>query len=199
MRPVSLDERPGAGPRLARRRWLVALVALVLTLTLADRLLVGVIERHLSQRLSCVGAMRGAHTIRIHGFPFLTQVVTGHYSEVTVSATSIGSPARLTDVDASFHDLRLPPLAGLLGKPPPRSITVGSIVVTATVPASAGPLALLLDAASTNDRLRSVISLQLPFPARVDVLGPVPGGIRVRLTASGGSASGTIQNARCGR
>jgi hypothetical protein len=157
MRSVKAEEQPVVGRRVAargRRRgwWLLALaLAALLVLPLADRLLVGVVERRMSGRLACLGGLTGARAVHIHGFPFLTQAASGHFRAVTVKADGIRGAGRLTDVAVTFRDLRLPPLSGLSGRPSPDSVTVGSIVIAATIrlvsadpvsadPVSAGPV-----------------------------------------------------------
>jgi hypothetical protein len=101
-----------AGPASGARRWFVALPLVVLLgLLLADRLMVGVVERRLSAKLACLGALTGPGAVHIGGFPFLTQVAAGHFRVVTVTADGVGDAARLTDVDVTFRDVRMPPLS----------------------------------------------------------------------------------------
>ncbi|WP_041258723.1 LmeA family phospholipid-binding protein [Pseudofrankia inefficax] len=195
-----MAEPVGATVGGARRwRWLVALSLVVLLgLLLADRLLVGVVEDRLSARLSCLGALTGTRTVHIGGFPFLTQMAEGHYRVVTVTADGVGASARLTDVDVTFHDVRMRPLAGLVGRSAPGSITVGSISARATVMfGSAGPASglgagdALLDAAGSGRLDEPIARLAgLPFPVHLDGAQPVPGGVRVALSVPGTAISG---------
>jgi hypothetical protein len=194
-----------AGPASGARRWFVALPLVVLLgLLLADRLMVGVVERRLSAKLACLGALTGPGAVHIGGFPFLTQVAAGHFRVVTVTADGVGDAARLTDVDVTFRDVRMPPLSGLLGQPAPGAISVGSVSVQATVALGSAGLAAglgagggLLDAAGSG-RLDDPIARLggLPFPVHLDGVQPVPGGVRVALTVPGTAVSGA---ARCQR
>jgi len=192
-------------PRRRRRRWLLALpLVVLLALVTADRILVGVVERHLSARLTCVAAMTGGHALRIHGFPFLTQAATGHFRAVTMTADGLGSPSRLTDIKVTFHDLRLPPLSGLTTAPSPGSLTAGSIVVAATIPlAHAGPLAQLAERLAGPDQVQDFpagLSLAVPgfpSPVHLEAMRPVAGGIRVTASASGVSANAAFRGTRC--
>jgi hypothetical protein len=191
--------------RRHRRRWLLALpLVALLVLVVADRILVGVVERHLSGRLTCVAAMTGGHAVRIHGFPFLTQAVTGHFPAVTMTADGLGGANRLTDIEVTFHDLRLPPLSGLAAVPSPGSLRVGSIVVAATIPlADAGPFAQLAERPNWPGQVQGFptgLSLTvpgLPSPVQLEAMRPVAGGIRVTVAVSGGSANAVLGAARC--
>jgi LmeA-like phospholipid-binding len=214
MKLANLDEPPAAGPRFEtggrrhRRRWLALPVValLVLMLVLTDRIVLGVVERRLSDRLTCVTAMTGHNTVHIHGFPFLTQAVTGHFPTVTLTADSIGGPVRLTDVLVTFHDLRLPPLSGLTSAPPPGALRVGSMVIAATVPLTGTrPLTRLAQRADAPDRAKGLPTgpnLQvpgLPFPVRLDAVRQVPGGLRVTLSVNEGQADAAFAGTRCQR
>lgn len=207
MRPANLDEPPTTRPLRetgGRRRWLALPVVALLVLVLTDRILLGVVERRLSDRLTCVTAMTGRATVHIHGFPFLTQAVTGHFPAVTLTADSLGGPIRLTDVQVTFHDLRLPPLSGLASPPSPGTLRVGSLVIAATVPLTGtGPLTRLAPRADAQDRADGVSTgpdLQvpgLPFPVRLDAVRQLPGGMRVTLSVDGGQADTAFAGTRC--
>ncbi|MBL7491450.1 DUF2993 domain-containing protein [Frankia sp. AgB1.9] len=192
---------PDAATAGGARRWrlLVTLpLVVVLGLLLADRLLVGVVEHRLSARLSCLGALTGTRSVHIGGFPFLTQVAEGHYRVVTVTADGVGASSRLTDVDVTFHDVRMPPLAGLVGQPAPGSVSVGSVSVEATVTLGSAGLAAslgagggLLDAAGSGQLDDPIVRLGgLPFPVHIKGVQPVPGGVRVALSVPGTAVSG---------
>lgn len=48
-------------------------------------------------------------SVRINGFPFLTQAVSGHYSSIDVRATGVPvDPLRDLDVEATLHDVEAP-------------------------------------------------------------------------------------------
>ncbi|MCM3883728.1 DUF2993 domain-containing protein [Frankia sp. R82] len=171
-------------------------MVLLLVLSVADRLLVGVVERRMTGRLACLGALTGARAVHIHGFPFLTQIATGHVGTVTMTADGVRGASSLAGLAVTFHDLRLPPLSGLVGRPSPTAITVGSVTIRTTFrPDSRGPLLAAvpprlsgpLTAVDATGRVRRVGVLPgaPPFPIHVDAVRPVPGGLQVTLSASG--------------
>ncbi|MCK9894150.1 DUF2993 domain-containing protein [Frankia sp. AgB32] len=195
--------RPVAGPHAAargrRRRpggwWLLVLpVVALLMLLLADRLLVGVAEQRMTSRLACLGRLTGARAVHIDGFPFLNQVASGHFDAVTMTADGVRGASRLTDLAVTFRDLRLPPLSGLVGRPSPEAVTVGSIDIAATVrlagsgsAATGSPGAGSPAAGPLGSGLLAFGSAAggSPFPFHLDTIRPVPGGLRVTLTVAG--------------
>ncbi len=56
-------------------------------------------------------------SVRINGFPFLTQAVNGRYSTIDVRATGVpADPLRDLDVEATLHDVEVPPAAAISGE-----------------------------------------------------------------------------------
>jgi hypothetical protein len=54
-------------------------------------------------------ALRSDPSVRINGFPFLTQALAGHYSAVDVQATGVSAdPLHDLDVEATLHDVDAP-------------------------------------------------------------------------------------------
>jgi hypothetical protein len=178
-------------------------VAVLLALSLADRLLVGVVEHRISDRLACLGGLTGARAVHIHGSPFLTQAASGHYGAVTVTADGIRDASRLTEIAVTFRDLHLPPLSGLVGEPSPDSVTVGSIVITTTIrfisPGSlvTGPSApptgsLSAFGAAGPGPLAGAWADGLPFPGHLDAVRPVAGGARLTLSVPGTAVKAAV-------
>jgi hypothetical protein len=159
----------------------VAPLVVVAALLVTDRVLVRVAEHRLTGRLGCAGALDGARSVHIGGFPFLTQLAAGHFRTVTATADGIGATGRLTDVAVGFRDVRMPVRAVLLGRWRPGSLTVGSVSATAV-------LRLGTDA-PTGGTARSTGAppgAVLPPGAHLDTVQPVPGGLRIAVTIPGG-------------
>jgi hypothetical protein len=116
---------PGAPPAYARRRrrrWpaalIVTLVVLVLLLVAADRVAVAVADRLAADAFQQSQNLPQRPSVSIGGFPFLTQLASGDYSDVHVNARGLvvghaDHPLRLSDLDVhlqkvvvtnSFHD-----------------------------------------------------------------------------------------------
>ncbi len=136
----------------------------------------------MTARLACLGGLTGARAVHIHGFPFLDQVASGHYEAVTATADGIRGAGRLTDLSVTFRDLRMPPLSGLVGRPSQNSVTVGSIVIAATIRLAGFGLpafGLLANEAAAG---------AMPFPGHLDAVTPVPGGARITLSVPGAGA-----------
>jgi hypothetical protein len=209
MKSADLGEPPMTRPlavtgkRRHWRRWVTLPIIALLALVLTDRILLVVVEHRLADRLACVPAMTGRGTVHIHGFPFLTQAVTGHFPTVTMTIASIESPVRLSDVRVTFHDLRLPQLSGLTSPPSRGALRTGSIVITATAAlARAGPLAQLARQPDSSQGLppgRELDIPELPFPVRLDAIRRTPAGIRVTLSVASGEADTAFGRAPCQR
>jgi hypothetical protein len=91
------------------KKLLIALVVLVGLAVVADRVALNIAERQVATQIQHQGNLSGAPTVDITGFPFLTQAVAGHYSDVRISLTAaeLGQPAG-TRADVSLHGVRLP-------------------------------------------------------------------------------------------
>lgn len=64
--------------------WLVAVVAVVALIVLADRVGVVVAQKRAESKLAGYAQFRERPTVRIHGVPFVTQVVRGRYDDIEV-------------------------------------------------------------------------------------------------------------------
>ena len=84
---------PAAHERYRRRRWLTwiaaAAVLLLLLLLAVDRVAVRVADHVLAQRIKTSQHLGQLPTVRIGGFPFLTQVLAGHYTHVSTDLTGL--------------------------------------------------------------------------------------------------------------
>lgn len=89
------------------RRLVIALVVLVLLLLAADRVGVVVADRAAARQIRTELALAGTPSVRIHGFPFLTQAARGRFDDIQVTVTGYDSgPLRDIDVDARLLGVR---------------------------------------------------------------------------------------------
>jgi hypothetical protein len=89
---------------------LVVLLALVLgVLVVADRVGVGIAEDRVAEQIAARGELAGTPEVDITGFPFLTQAVSGRYSDVRIHLTAeeLGQPAG-TRADVSLQGVHVP-------------------------------------------------------------------------------------------
>jgi hypothetical protein len=73
------------------RKLLIGVVILAALLVAADRISVAVAENQISDRLASAYGLAGKPGVTITGFPFLTQVVTGDYRQIDVSANQVSA------------------------------------------------------------------------------------------------------------
>ncbi|SDY79048.1 Protein of unknown function [Modestobacter sp. DSM 44400] len=88
---------------------LVLLVLLLGGVVVADRVGVRIAEDKVAQRIVERAGLAGPPAVDITGFPFLTQAVSGRYTDVRVSLTAdqLGQPAG-TQAQVSLRGVRLP-------------------------------------------------------------------------------------------
>lgn len=114
------------------KRLVIGLVVLVGLLVAVDFGAAALAESAVSRQMREQIGLPNDPAVRINGFPFLTQAITGHYSSIDVSADrlqvgeleEVEVAAQLRDVDA--------PLSMLLGSGP-RTLTVGEVEGTVRV------------------------------------------------------------------
>jgi hypothetical protein len=197
-----------ARPSGRRFRLVVGLVVLAVTaLVVADRLLVRVADHRLATRLTCMGMLSGGISVHIGGFPFLTELATGHVSSARVTAGAAGPGARLVAVTIDLRDLRLPPMTGLVSRGNGAKLAIGSATLGATIPygtlrsrlgggigggigAGAGGVTARTTVAGittgTGTAAGGLSSLgSLPFDAHLDAVTPGEQGVRVQMSISG--------------
>jgi LmeA-like phospholipid-binding len=117
------------------RRLVIALLVLVGLLVVVDYGAAALAESAVSRQMRDQIGLVDDPAVRINGFPFLTQAISGQYSSVDVDATrihvgelqNVGVHAQLRDVGA--------PLSMLLGSGP-KSLTVKEVAGTVQIPAS---------------------------------------------------------------
>ncbi|WP_256790020.1 DUF2993 domain-containing protein [Frankia sp. AvcI1] len=199
-----------ARPPGHRFRLVVGVVVLAATvLVVTDRLLVRVVEHRLATRLACLGMLSDGVTVHVGGFPFLTEVATGQVSSARVTAGAAGPRARLVAVTIDLRDLRLPPMAGLVGSGGGAKLAIGSATLGATVPygtlrnlisAGAGGLDVGGGATARTTATGTTASAVaapgaagggvrslggLPFGAHLDAVTSSGQGVRVQMSISG--------------
>lgn len=115
------------------KKFAIVLVSLAVILVVLDR--VGVVVANVALE----GALRDRlhldrnPKVRVHGIPFLTQVVGGTYKDMEVDASGLDA-GKLTNVDATvhLHDVQVP--ISDLGRWDFSSIPIGHAQATVTVP-----------------------------------------------------------------
>ncbi len=123
------------------RRLVVALLVLVGLLVAADFAAAAAAESAVSRQLRAQLGLSDDPSVRINGFPFLTQAIAGDYRSVDVSANHIRlGELRDVEVGAQLRDVRAP-LSELLGSGP-KTIRVDQAYGTVRI--SAADLARLI-------------------------------------------------------
>src|SRR6516165_10380465 len=123
------------------RKLLIALVILVLLFVLVDRIGVAVAENQISSRLATAYGLPENPGVSITGFPFLTQVVSGNYQQIDVTANQVQTNG------VTLHDLNV----HLTGVHATLSQILGSGSSTVTADRAAGTA--LVDFATVKQRL----------------------------------------------
>jgi hypothetical protein len=98
------------------RKFLLALVILVIVLVVIDRAGVFIAERAISNKVQSANHLSAKPGVSIEGFPFLTQVASGNYQQINVSIKSYDADGvQLQDIDAQFTQVHAS-LSLLLGQ-----------------------------------------------------------------------------------
>jgi len=125
------------------RKLVIALLVLVGLLVAADFGAAAVAESAVSRQMREQLKLPDDPSVRINGFPFLTQALFGHYGNVHVEASRISyGKFQQLQVSAELNDVTAP-LSMLLGSGP-KSLQVGQ--VAGTVRVGAGDLERLVPA-----------------------------------------------------
>jgi hypothetical protein len=143
---------------------LVLLGVVLGVLVVVDRVGVGIAEDRVAEQLADRGQLAGTPEVDITGFPFLTQAVSGRYSDVRIHLTAeeLGQPAG-TRADVSLQGVHVPLSDALSGSV--QQIPVDRVDGTATL-----SYALLADQLGGDTTLaRSGDGIQLT--KSVEVLG----------------------------
>lgn len=172
------------------RKFLIALVILVVLLIVLDRAGLAIAEREIGSRVQTAYGLPQRPGVSISGFPFLTQVVSGHYQEIDVSiATATAGGVQLRDIRARFTGVHAS-LSLLLGQGT-GSVTAANATGTALIPYAQVqkrlPNGITLAARGSTLQVTGRTPLgSLQGTARLGVTGT---GISVRLTANGAIAA----------
>ncbi|WP_138735437.1 LmeA family phospholipid-binding protein [Modestobacter excelsi] len=111
---------------------LVLLGVVLGVLVVVDRVGVGIAEDKVAEQLADRGQLAGTPEVDITGFPFLTQAVSGRYSDVRIHLTAeeLGQPAG-TRADVSLQGVHVPLSDALSGSV--QQIPVDRVDGTATL------------------------------------------------------------------
>lgn len=85
------------------KRFLIILLGLVVLLVVLDRAGALIAQREISNRVRSAYHLSATPDVSVHGIPFLTQLVSGHYQEIDVSIPSYKTDGvQLHNIDAKF-------------------------------------------------------------------------------------------------
>ena len=170
------------------RKFLIALVILVVVLVVIDRAAVLIAERQIGTRVQSAYSLPGRPGVSVHGFPFLTQIASGQYQEIDVSIKTANTDGvQLRDIQARFTGVHAP-VSLLFGQ--------GSGSVTATHATGTA----LLPYAQVQRRLPKGITLAA-HGSSLRVSGKTPLGsvhttVSVGVTGTGISVSADVLGSR---
>jgi hypothetical protein len=184
------------------RKLLIFVIILAGLLVAADRIGVVVADHEVADHIQTAYHLPSKPSVSVHGFPFLTQVVSGHYDEIDVSTGQLTTQgvtvdnlvAKLTGVKAPMSDLMGHGAA---------SISAAQVSGTATVPFSSVrrrlPAGVTLSQAGSAVKLTGKVRyLGLSVPVTADaLLSPSGSGIavtptRIQVANDGGALSSLI-------
>jgi LmeA-like phospholipid-binding len=194
-----------SGSRRARG-WIITLIVIVAILVGLDFGAKALAESVMASKIEQQG-LSTKPDVTIHGFPFLTQVASRHFSEVTITASNVAAgPVTITTIDAAASDIRLNSYAFSSG-------TIGSLSGTAlisfaslgnTLASQFGPLGSLLNGAGLKltdagpDEVRATVNLVVTSGSATWRVTRLSGNaLGVHLVGSSGlpaSLLGSIQN-----
>ena len=91
------------------RKLITVVLVVVALLVAADFAAAAYAEHTVATQLRQQLGLRSDPSVRINGFPFLTQALAGHYSAIDVRATGVSAdPLHDIDVEATLHDVTAP-------------------------------------------------------------------------------------------
>lgn len=156
---------------------LITILVLLAVLAVLDRALAAAIAVRISERLAVANDLQARPSVHVLGFPFLTQLASGDYHEISVTLGNVAvGGVELAEVDARFTGVHAS-LRKIL-RPGRCDITAERASATALVPftvlSQRLPPGLTLGQAGSQLRIIST------------VLGvPVPGTLALRVSADG--------------
>ncbi|HEY3686413.1 MAG TPA: DUF2993 domain-containing protein [Streptosporangiaceae bacterium] len=114
------------------RKLVVTLIVLVLLLVGADFGAKYAAQSAISKQLATSYQLDPAPQVTVHGFPFLTQAISGTYGQIDVDMAEVSRESiRVENVHAHLYDVRAP-ISEVINNA--RSITAGRATGTAIVP-----------------------------------------------------------------
>ena len=114
------------------RRLVIVLLVLLALLVAADRVTVHLAEKAVAEQARTSADLSSTPSVRVRGFPFLTQALRGKYGRIEVTATDLDrGGVRVSSLSATLHDVRIPLSEALDGSV--TRIPVGSLEATAVV------------------------------------------------------------------
>ncbi len=156
---------------------LITILVLIALLAVLDRALAAAIAVRIGERVAVANDLRARPSVQMLGFPFLTQLASGDYREVSVTLGSVtAGGVELAELDARFTGVHAP-LRKILW-PGGADITAERARATALVPfpvlSRRLPPGLMIGQAGSQLRVIST------------VLGvPVPGTLALSVSADG--------------
>jgi hypothetical protein len=118
------------------RKLLIAVVVLIALFVAADRIALLVAENQASKTIATSFNLPQRPGVSIHGFPFLTEAISGQYQQVDVSVGSLQSNGvPVQDLDTQFTAVHAPMREMLSGGS--STVTADQATGTGTVPYSA--------------------------------------------------------------
>jgi hypothetical protein len=159
----------------------VTLLVLVGVLVAADRIAAGVAGARIASRVRTSEGLATTPDVSIRGFPFLTQVVTGHYGDISVTAHGLRRDGLLLQqVQVSLRGVRVRLGDVASGSLPDIPVDRGTAAVSVTYPDLNSYLAdRRLTVGDAGGALRVTGSVTVPVLGRVSLSAPL------RLSASG--------------
>jgi DUF2993 family protein len=163
------------------RKFLIACAVLVVALVAADRIAVALAQDRISSQIAAAYGLPSRPGVTIEGFPFLTQVLTGNYQQIEVSASRVQADGEtLRDLRVRFTGVHAS-LSQMLGSGPTK--------VTARNASGSAMLAFSL----LRRRLPRGLRVRpdggdLKLSGRMDVQGgrvPVSATLALRVTGTG--------------
>lgn len=166
-----MNEDPGRGRASGRRRgrrWLVALVALVVLLVGVDFAARAVAEQVAASKIQQQASLSTKPDVTIEGFPFLTQVAARKFDDVKIGMSDLkAGPVVITSIAANATDVRLSSYDfqdGTIGQLN-GTLLINFASVGNTLTTVIGPLGALLDGAGLTvsdagpDEIRASLNL----------------------------------------
>jgi hypothetical protein len=87
----------------------ITLIVLVGVLVAADYGLAAAAEYQVSKKMRTELNLASDQSVDIHGFPFITQAISGDYHDISINAVGVPAENTLRDleIDADLHDVRV--------------------------------------------------------------------------------------------